>query len=72
MEHLKLQENPKFFRTQIDTVFLNKFLDKKPKGFLLDEIDIDDSYLDTELELLTRMDEMDVVAKIIDISSNLY
>ena len=39
------------------TVFLNKFLDKKPKGFLLDEIDIDDSDLDTELELLTRMDE---------------
>ncbi|KAH0709449.1 hypothetical protein KY284_010876 [Solanum tuberosum] len=48
------------------TVFLNKFLDNKSKGFLLDEIDIDDSDnldssddinrdLDTELELLTRM-----------------
>ncbi|WMV09403.1 hypothetical protein MTR67_002788 [Solanum verrucosum] len=32
-------------------------LDKKPKGFLLGEIDIDDGDLDTELELLTKMDE---------------
>nr|AQU64636.1 Ycf2 [Camptotheca acuminata]AQU64637.1 Ycf2 [Camptotheca acuminata]ARJ37131.1 ycf2 [Camptotheca acuminata]ARJ37132.1 ycf2 [Camptotheca acuminata]ATN40478.1 Ycf2 [Camptotheca acuminata] len=54
------------------TVFLNKFLDNKPKGFLIDDIDIDDSDdidasddiddsddrdLDTELELLT-MDMM--------------
>ncbi|KAH0644136.1 hypothetical protein KY284_032020 [Solanum tuberosum] len=45
---------------------LNKFLDNKPKGFSIDEIDIDDSDnldasddinrdLDMELELLTRM-----------------
>ena len=48
------------------TVFLNKFLDNKPKGFLIDDINIDDSDdidasddidrdLDTELELLTMM-----------------
>jgi len=49
------------------TVFLNKFLDNKPKGFLIDNSDyIDDSYdiddsddidrdLDMELELLTMM-----------------
>ncbi|MBA0837942.1 hypothetical protein Goarm_010049 [Gossypium armourianum] len=47
-------------------VFLNKFLDNKLKGFLIDDIDIDDSDnidasdaidrdLDTELELLTMM-----------------
>nr|YP_009570739.1 hypothetical protein RF2 [Frankenia pulverulenta]YP_009570756.1 hypothetical protein RF2 [Frankenia pulverulenta]QBC67674.1 hypothetical protein RF2 [Frankenia pulverulenta]QBC67675.1 hypothetical protein RF2 [Frankenia pulverulenta] len=53
------------------TVFLNKFLDNRPKGFLIDDINIDDSDdigdiddsddidrdLDTELELLT-MDMM--------------
>nr|UBT67960.1 hypothetical protein RF2 [Panax vietnamensis] len=44
------------------TVFLNKFLDNKPKGFLIDDIDIDasddiDRDLHTELELLT-MDMM--------------
>ncbi|MBA0819325.1 hypothetical protein Gohar_022224 [Gossypium harknessii] len=42
------------------TVFLNTFLDNKLKGFLIDDIDIDDSDaidrdLDTELELLTMM-----------------
>ncbi|KAH0743130.1 hypothetical protein KY290_031123 [Solanum tuberosum] len=53
------------------TVFLNKFLDNKSKGFLLDEIDIDDSDnldasdaidrdLDMELELLTRMNGLTV------------
>nr|UDY68468.1 Ycf2 protein [Solanum muricatum]UDY68487.1 Ycf2 protein [Solanum muricatum] len=53
------------------TVFLNKFLDNKSKGFLLDEIDINDSDnldasddidrdLDTELELLTRMNGLTV------------
>ncbi|KAG5585864.1 hypothetical protein H5410_046298 [Solanum commersonii] len=47
------------------TVFLNKFLDNKSKGFLLDEIDIDDSDdidrdLDMELELLTRMNWLTV------------
>ncbi|MFQ6632013.1 hypothetical protein Gotur_009431, partial [Gossypium turneri] len=41
-------------------VFLNTFLDNKLKGFLIDDIDIDDSDaidrdLDTELELLTMM-----------------
>ncbi|KAL3522427.1 hypothetical protein ACH5RR_015261 [Cinchona calisaya] len=47
-------------------VFLNKFLDNKPKGFLIDDISIDDSDdidasddidrdLDMELELLTMM-----------------
>ncbi|KAF3658451.1 hypothetical protein FXO38_09210 [Capsicum annuum] len=53
------------------TVFLNKFLYNNPKGFLLDEIDIDDSEnlnanddidrdLDTELELLTGMNGLTV------------
>ncbi|MBA0691053.1 hypothetical protein Goari_008701 [Gossypium aridum] len=48
------------------TVFLNKLLDKKLKGFLIDDIDIDasdaindsdaiDRDIDTELELLTMM-----------------
>nr|YP_010725624.1 hypothetical chloroplast RF21 [Ellisiophyllum pinnatum]WDY12525.1 hypothetical chloroplast RF21 [Ellisiophyllum pinnatum] len=51
------------------TVFLNKFLDNKPKGFLIDDIEIDDSDnidasddidrdLDTELELLTKMNAL--------------
>ncbi|KAL3500176.1 hypothetical protein ACH5RR_039269 [Cinchona calisaya] len=46
------------------TVFLNKFLDNKPKGFLIDDSDdIDasddiDRDLDTELELLTMMNEL--------------
>nr|YP_010417271.1 Ycf2 [Viola tricolor]USF11826.1 Ycf2 [Viola tricolor] len=50
------------------TVFLNKFLDNKSKGFLIDDSDgIDASYdvnddlgrdLDTELELLTRMNAL--------------
>nr|YP_009752370.1 Ycf2 protein [Bryonia marmorata]YP_009752388.1 Ycf2 protein [Bryonia marmorata]QIT04344.1 Ycf2 protein [Bryonia marmorata]QIT04362.1 Ycf2 protein [Bryonia marmorata] len=52
------------------TVFLNKFLDNKPKGFLIDDSDdiddsgdIDDSDdidrdLDTELELLTMMNAL--------------
>nr|ATL61253.1 Ycf2 [Theligonum cynocrambe] len=51
------------------TVFLNKFLDNKPKGFLIDDINIDDSEdidasddidrdLDTELELLTLMNAL--------------
>nr|YP_009764293.1 Ycf2 [Morinda citrifolia]YP_009764310.1 Ycf2 [Morinda citrifolia]QIS91047.1 Ycf2 [Morinda citrifolia]QIS91064.1 Ycf2 [Morinda citrifolia] len=51
------------------TVFLNKFLDNKPKGFLIDDINIDDSDdidasddidrdLDTELELLTLMNAL--------------
>nr|YP_009661882.1 Ycf2 [Mimosa pudica]YP_009661900.1 Ycf2 [Mimosa pudica]QCT83227.1 Ycf2 [Mimosa pudica]QCT83245.1 Ycf2 [Mimosa pudica] len=56
------------------TVFLNRFLDNKPKGFLIDDIDdddiddiddIDDSDdidsdldIDTELELLTMMNEL--------------
>nr|YP_009931443.1 Ycf2 [Cryptospora falcata]YP_009931461.1 Ycf2 [Cryptospora falcata]QNR89569.1 Ycf2 [Cryptospora falcata]QNR89570.1 Ycf2 [Cryptospora falcata] len=59
------------------TVFLNKFLDNKPKGFFIDDIDIDDSddidasndidrELDTELELLTMMNAltMDMMAEI--------
>ncbi|KAL3500201.1 hypothetical protein ACH5RR_039294 [Cinchona calisaya] len=51
------------------TVFLNKFLDNKPKSFLIDDINIDDSDdidasddidrdLDTELELLTMMNAL--------------
>uniref|UniRef100_UPI0030020F9A Ycf2 n=1 Tax=Potentilla canadensis TaxID=1076577 RepID=UPI0030020F9A len=46
------------------TVFLNKFLDNKPKSFLVDDNDdIDDSDdigrdLDTELELLTMMNAL--------------
>ncbi|KAL6492563.1 Protein Ycf2 A [Orobanche gracilis] len=45
------------------TVFLNKFLDNKPKGFLVDDIDRD---LDTELELLTMMNAltMDMMSEI--------
>ncbi|KAJ6930769.1 hypothetical protein NC652_014324 [Populus alba x Populus x berolinensis] len=60
------------------TVFLNKFLDNKPKGFLIDDRDdIDDSDdidvsddidrdLDTELELLTMMNvlNMDMMLEI--------
>ena len=60
------------------TVFLNKFLDNKPKGFLVDDSDdIDDSDnldasddidrdIDTELELLTRMNglTMDMMPEI--------
>nr|YP_009680249.1 Ycf2 [Antirhea chinensis]YP_009680264.1 Ycf2 [Antirhea chinensis]QDG01323.1 Ycf2 [Antirhea chinensis]QDG01338.1 Ycf2 [Antirhea chinensis] len=59
------------------TVFLNKFLDNKPKGFLIDDINIDDSDdidasddidrdLDTELELLTMMNAltMDMMSEI--------
>nr|YP_009689976.1 hypothetical protein RF2 [Justicia leptostachya]YP_009689995.1 hypothetical protein RF2 [Justicia leptostachya]QEJ80868.1 hypothetical protein RF2 [Justicia leptostachya]QEJ80879.1 hypothetical protein RF2 [Justicia leptostachya] len=53
------------------TVFLNKFLDNKPKGFLIDDIDIDasddiDRDLDTELELLTMMNAltMDMMPKL--------
>nr|YP_009356823.1 hypothetical protein [Aethionema arabicum]YP_009356841.1 hypothetical protein [Aethionema arabicum]AQV10986.1 hypothetical protein [Aethionema arabicum]AQV11004.1 hypothetical protein [Aethionema arabicum] len=59
------------------TVFLNKFLDNKPKGFFIDDIDIDDSddidasndidrELDTELELLTMMNAltMDMMSEI--------
>ncbi|KAL3522696.1 hypothetical protein ACH5RR_015530, partial [Cinchona calisaya] len=52
-------------------VFLNKFLDNKPKGFLIDDIYIDDSDdidrdLDTELELLTMMNvlTMDMMPEI--------
>nr|YP_010249895.1 hypothetical protein RF2 [Strobilanthes biocullata]QTT78337.1 hypothetical protein RF2 [Strobilanthes biocullata] len=59
------------------TVFLNKFLDNKPKGFLIEDIGIDasgdidasddiDLDLDTELELLTTMNAltMDMMPKI--------
>nr|WIW75659.1 hypothetical protein RF2 [Hygrophila sp.] len=59
------------------TVFLNKFLDNKPKGFLIEDIGIDasgdidasddiDRDLDTELELLTMMNAltMDMMPKI--------
>ncbi|CAL9028398.1 unnamed protein product [Prunus brigantina] len=44
------------------TIFLNKFLDNKPKGFLVDDSDdIDDSDdrdFDRELELLTMMNAL--------------
>ncbi|MBA0692483.1 hypothetical protein Goari_010038 [Gossypium aridum] len=45
------------------TTFLNKFLDNKLKGFLIDDIVIDasdtiDRDLDTELELLTIMNTL--------------
>ncbi|KAK4435094.1 protein Ycf2 A [Sesamum alatum] len=56
------------------TVFLNKFLDNKPKGFPMDSSDIDDSDfdasddidrdLDTELELLTVMNDMDMMSEL--------
>ncbi|KAF2531273.1 hypothetical protein F2Q70_00033266 [Brassica cretica] len=53
------------------TVCLNKFLDNKPKGFFLDDIDIDDNgdidastdidrELDTEMELLTMMNALTI------------
>ncbi|PHT42254.1 Protein Ycf2 [Capsicum baccatum] len=41
------------------TVFLNKFLDKKTKGFLLDEIDIDDSDGINDSENLDSSDDID-------------
>ncbi|KAM3395013.1 hypothetical protein P3S68_004017 [Capsicum galapagoense] len=40
-------------------VFLNKFLDNKPKGFLLDEIDIDDSDDIDDSENLDTSDDID-------------
>jgi len=43
------------------TVFLNKFLDNKPKGFLIDDSDDSDDIdrdLDMELELLTMMNTL--------------
>ncbi|PRQ49124.1 putative ATPase, AAA-type, core, P-loop containing nucleoside triphosphate hydrolase [Rosa chinensis] len=40
------------------TVFLNKFLDNKPKGFLVDDSDDIGRDLDTELELLTMMNAL--------------
>ncbi|MBA0856420.1 hypothetical protein Goshw_028176, partial [Gossypium schwendimanii] len=50
---------------------MNKFLDKKLKGFLIDDIDIDDSDaidrdLDMELELLTMINAltMDMMSEI--------
>ncbi|MFQ6628334.1 hypothetical protein Gotur_008305, partial [Gossypium turneri] len=59
------------------TIFLNKFLNNKLKGFLIDDIDIDDSDdiddsgtidsdLDTELKLLTMMNAltMDMMSEI--------
>nr|YP_010507680.1 Ycf2 [Talinum fruticosum]YP_010507698.1 Ycf2 [Talinum fruticosum]UXG55637.1 Ycf2 [Talinum fruticosum]UXG55655.1 Ycf2 [Talinum fruticosum] len=50
------------------TVFLNKFLDNKPKGFLIDASDDIDRDLDTELELLTMMNaltmDMDMMPEI--------
>ncbi|KAI8002058.1 Protein Ycf2 [Camellia lanceoleosa] len=57
------------------TVFLNKFLDNKPKGFLIDDIDIDDSddidasddiNRDLDTKLLTMMNAltMDMMSEI--------
>ncbi|MBA0840916.1 hypothetical protein Goarm_003453, partial [Gossypium armourianum] len=59
------------------TVFVNKFLDNKLKGFLIDDINIDDSDdiddsdaidrdLDIELELITMMNAltMDMMSEI--------
>ncbi|MBA0754204.1 hypothetical protein Gogos_021366 [Gossypium gossypioides] len=61
----------------LSRVFLNKFLDNKLKGFLIDDTDIDDSddidasdsidrELDTELELLPMMNvlTMDMILEI--------
>ncbi|KAL0302505.1 UNVERIFIED_CONTAM: protein Ycf2 [Sesamum calycinum] len=42
---------------------LNKFLDNKPKGFPIDSDDIDRD-LDTELELLTMMNAMDMMPEL--------
>ncbi|WMV07697.1 hypothetical protein MTR67_001082, partial [Solanum verrucosum] len=41
------------------TVFLNKFLDNKSKGFLLDEIDIDDSDDINDSDNLNASDDID-------------
>ena len=41
------------------TVFLNKFLDNKPKGFLLDEINIDDSDDIDDSDNLDASDDID-------------
>nr|AKF01572.1 hypothetical chloroplast RF21 [Geonoma undata subsp. dussiana] len=53
------------------TVFPNKFLDDKPKGYLIDDIDIDDSHdididddLDTELLTMTNVLTMYMTPKI--------
>ncbi|KAL7186691.1 hypothetical protein ACSBR2_028420 [Camellia fascicularis] len=51
------------------TVFLNKFLDNKPKGFLIDNIDIDasddiDRDLDTELLTMMNALTMDMMSEI--------
>nr|YP_009679646.1 Ycf2 [Trichopus zeylanicus subsp. travancoricus]YP_009679664.1 Ycf2 [Trichopus zeylanicus subsp. travancoricus]QDP69961.1 Ycf2 [Trichopus zeylanicus subsp. travancoricus]QDP69979.1 Ycf2 [Trichopus zeylanicus subsp. travancoricus] len=51
------------------TVFPNKFLDDKPKGYLIDDIDIDDSddiddNLDTELLIMTNVLTMYMTPKI--------
>ena len=46
------------------TVFLNKFLDNKPKGFPIDDSDDIDRDLDTELELLTMMNDMDMMPEL--------
>ncbi|KAL0293950.1 UNVERIFIED_CONTAM: protein Ycf2 [Sesamum calycinum] len=43
---------------------LNKFLDNKPKGFPIDDSDDIDRDLDTELELLTMMNAMDMMPEL--------
>ncbi|KAK4381363.1 protein Ycf2 A [Sesamum angolense] len=43
---------------------LNKFLDNKPKGFPIDDSDDIDRDLDTELELLTMMNDMDMMPEL--------
>nr|AEX93952.1 hypothetical chloroplast RF21 [Allium fistulosum] len=46
------------------TVFPNKFLDDKPKEYLIDDIDIDDSDLDTELLTMMNVLTMYMTPKI--------
>ena len=43
---------------EIFLLFLNKFLDNKLKGFLIDDSDDIDRDLDTKLELLTMMNAL--------------
>nr|YP_009162305.1 hypothetical chloroplast RF2 [Scutellaria baicalensis]YP_009162324.1 hypothetical chloroplast RF2 [Scutellaria baicalensis]AKJ77127.1 hypothetical chloroplast RF2 [Scutellaria baicalensis]AKJ77128.1 hypothetical chloroplast RF2 [Scutellaria baicalensis] len=58
------------------TVFLNKFLDNKPKGFLIDDIDIDDSddidaSDDIDRDLDTDIDDSDDIDASDDIDRDL-
>nr|YP_009164544.1 hypothetical chloroplast RF21 [Sedum oryzifolium]YP_009164561.1 hypothetical chloroplast RF21 [Sedum oryzifolium]AJD00193.1 hypothetical chloroplast RF21 [Sedum oryzifolium]AJD00210.1 hypothetical chloroplast RF21 [Sedum oryzifolium] len=44
----------------VPLVFLNKFLDNKPKGFLIDDIDIDDSDNIDDIDEIDASDDIDL------------